>query len=370
MQERAKIRLLIVNTVPTERNGITNVVLNLLTAFEHNGISIGYVAISEPETSYKNQLELLGGKLYVISRKITHPHEYVCKLAKIAAGYDIIHVHGNSATMVLEMIAAKMAKVPVRIAHSHNTSCNQKMIDRVMRPLFYGLCNVRLACGNEAGKWLYGDRDFHVVNNGIDTEKFRFNPEYRKELRIALGWDNCRIIGNVGNLVTQKNPHFLLEIFEVFQKKNPDARLLILGEGMLRDILEEYVESRNLTEKVKFMGSVGNPQNYMCAMDVVVMPSLYEGFPLTTVEEQANGLHIIASDKITKDVDLTGNVTFVPLEAPAEKWSEEISEALSQQPDREQESDCAIQRIIKAGFNINEIAKNLELLYKDSLSHD
>ena len=187
-----------VNTVPTERNGITGVVFNFIGAFPKGAVELGYVTINEPDESFRIKLGIVGARLYVVPREIRHPLRYVRNLANAARGYDAIHAHGDSATLVLEMLAAKMAGVPLRIAHSHSSNCSMHLIHRIMWPLFQTLCNSRLSCSDKAGIWLFGKRDFTVINNGIDTARFSFNAENRKDIREMIEVTGP-IVGHVGN---------------------------------------------------------------------------------------------------------------------------------------------------------------------------
>lgn len=358
-----------VNTVPTERNGITNVIFNLISALKRNNIEIGYVAINNPDKNRRDVLEQMGAKLYVVPRKIYSPLSYVRTLSDISKKYDIVHAHGNSATLTLEMTAAKIGGVPVRIAHSHNTSCSMKIIDRLLRPIFYKLCNMRLACSNEAGKWLFRTRNFYVVNNGIDTTKFKFNEARRNQIRNKLNLQNYAVIGHVGNFDNAKNHPFIFEIFKELLSLNQNVRLLLLGDGAKREEYSKMVSDLKLSEHVLFMGSVDNPYDYMSAMDVILMPSLFEGLPLTLVEEQANGLRCIVSDAITKEVDLSGNVRFLSLQLSGRHWAEYINRELETPVDRSISSKNAISSIDNAEYSIDILADKLMRLYIEKLSY-
>lgn len=362
-------RLLIVCTVPTEKSGIPGVIFNLLEGMDLDGFDVGYVSINEPDDEFKHRLEALGVRLYVIPRKLSDPFSYVRSLLRVANGYDVMHVHGNSATMVLEMMAAKLANVPLRIAHGHSTSCSMRIIDSMARPIFYNLCNGRLACGIEAGKFLYGKRDFKVVNNAVKTQKYRFDPDKRKRIRTDLNISEDEVvIGHVGNFVPAKNHDFLIDIFACYLKLNSKSRLLMLGAGDLMGVAKEKVERLGISDKCIFAGSVSSPQDYMQAMDMVVMPSTFEGLPLTLVEEQANGLPILVSDAITKDADMTRLVSFMSLNEISLKWAERIDQILKNAlPRSEETSEKAIEDIKTNGFDIKTVASDLKKYYETRL---
>lgn len=356
-------KILIICTVPTERSGIPNVIFNLLNGINWDGMQLGYVSINHPPETYQIQLNKLNIKSYYLPRKIRTSLTYVRQLVKIAQNYDIVHVHGNSATMVLEMIAAKIAGVKIRIAHSHNTQCSMKLIDILARPLFYSLCNGRLACGFEAGKWLYGKRPFKTINNGINPEKYKFNIISRNKIRESLGLSNEVIVGHIGNFVDQKNHEFLIDVFCSCHIYNPTIKLLLLGDGELKKNIKERVEKLKLSKDVIWGGSVENVYDYMSAMDIIVMPSKFEGLPLTLVEQQANGLSILASDVITPYANITGDIHFMSLNDTPDEWAKKMFSIISNSSHNELSSEKNIDIIKKSGFDIGKIAMDLKDFY-------
>lgn len=357
------MKVLFVCTVPTDKSGIPNVIFNLFEWLDRSNIELGYVSINKPSEYYEERLKKWGISLFIIPRKLTSPLSYIIQLAKIARDYDVVHIHGNSATMVLEMIAAKFAGVKHRIAHSHNTTCSMKLIDRLARPLFHKLCNGRLACGIEAGKWLFGERDFTVINNGIDTNRFIYNHEIRMLIRNRLNLNHEFVVGHIGNLVEQKNHRFIIDIFKSFHSKYPKSKLLLLGNGPLMSEIDKKVKNMGLADNVIFLGSVDKPEHYMNAMDLVIMPSLHEGLPLTLVEEQANGLPILAADSITKDSDMSGLVHFMSLSQSADEWSDCMLSLLANSHHNERTSKMAVESIKSANYDITVVCENLKQFY-------
>lgn len=364
------MKILIVNTATTRRNGITSVIFNLLESIPKVDLQIRYVAKNQPDEEYRQRIERLGGELVVIPREIKHPLRYVRQLAKAARGCDAIHAHGNSATLVLEMMAAKMAGVPLRIAHSHSSSCSMLMIHKVMGPLFRRLCNGRLACSKVAGKWLFGKRQFDVVNNGVNTETFKFDAEKRASIRKELGLQDSEIlVGHVGNFNYAKNHPFICDVFAAYHKLNPNSRLILIGAGETMVDFKSRISSAGIEESVIFTGSVPNAADYISAIDVILMPSIYEGLPLTLVEEQANGLNCLVSDAITRDADLTGNLHYMSLDKGAEEWAKRLSQLAekTKTESRKKTSAEAIERIKAGGFDIRTEAANLLSYYHTRL---
>lgn len=352
------------STTPVQRDGVTGVMLNLLRNIDKSKFHIDFIVINEPEEGICNQIKNEGGEIIYIPRKITHPIQYILMYSKACKGYDIVHVHGNSATMVLEMIAAALAGVKVRIAHSHNTYCVSKIIDKIFRPLFYCLCNTRIACGEEAGVWLFGERSFSIINNGINSEKYLFRENEREIVRGEFSLDdNNIVVGNVANFLAAKNHDFLIEVFIELLKMDSRYRLLLLGAGELMNTIREKVEKSNISKLVYFVGSVSGVERYLSAMDLIVMPSLNEGFPLTLIEEQCNGLRCFVSDRITKEVDLSGNIEFLSLDKSAEEWAQIIHGNVKKASDRQQTSYRAQSAIKSKGYDMIQSIKLLEKIY-------
>lgn len=272
--------------------------------------------------------------------------------------FDIIHAHGNSATIAIEMLAAKNCCVPVRIAHSHNTTCIHKSFDKLLRPLFYRTYTIGIGCGVEAGKWLFGNRAHQVIKNGVELQHFAYNEEYRKKIRTELQIENCYVIGHIGRFTDQKNHNAILRIFNEYIKIH-DARLLLVGDGPREEEVKELAKSMGLIDKVIFYGTTKDTAPLYSAMDVFLFPSKFEGVPLTLIEAQANGLPCTISDKISSEVNLTDLITIKKLENESE-WAECLSVDTGI---RQSQSRKAITALTKHGFSIDDVIKQIDDLY-------
>lgn len=360
------MKVLVINTNPMGPDGITNVICNLFRAMDKQGMRMDLLAINEPQASVRALFEEAGGSVNVLSRSLSHPVRYMNTLKHLIkqGGYDAVHVHGNSATLTLEMAAAWLGGCKVRIAHSHNTTCKFMAIHRVLTPVFRTLCTHRLACGVDAGKWLYGKKDFTVVNNGVDTARFAFREEARGESRRVLGiGDDTKLIGHVGIFNEAKNQSFLVE---VLKNLGSEYKILLLGQGRLRESVEQKVREMELFDRVIFGGVTDRVENYLCAFDMLVMPSLYEGLPLALIEAQANGLQCVVSENITREVDKTGNLTFLSLDTGAEHWAQTVRD-LKLPADRAKASRLAIEKIKESGYDIHTEATRLREYYQRAI---
>lgn len=363
------IKILVINTVPMETNGITNVIVNFYDNIDTEKYHMDFVAINDCEKEIREKIENRSSRIFVVKGRLKNPLIYVHRLAEIAKGYDVIHAHGNSATLLLEMMAAKSAGVAVRISHSHTSTCKHVLVDKVCRPFFYKTCNGYLACGDQAGKWLFGKRKFTVIHNGIDTKKYVFSINRRVEVRQELGWLDNIVLGHVGAFNEFKNQSFIIDVFNEIYKKNTQYRLLLVGDGPMKEEMIKKVKSLHLEKEICFWGSSNQVTNLLNSIDLILMPSFNEGFPLTLVEEQANGLDCIVSDRIGKEVNLSGNVAFYPIDCGFDSWADAILKHKISS-DRKLKSEDAIKKIVNAGYDVKGSVRILEGYYKKRLRHE
>lgn len=249
--------------------------------------------------------------------------------------YLAVHCH-TLHSCGLVMPTALLARIPCRISHSHTTaleganSLPRRLYSFAMRTLIR-LCSTEyLACGVQAGAFLYGRRWFQargkVLSNGIDFRKFAFSAEARSQLREALGLENRFVIGHAGHCESVKNQMFLIELMPRILARRPDALLYLCGEGSERENYLRRAAELGLSDRIRLPGNVADMHRMLSVFDVFAFPSLFEGTPYALIEAQANGLSCIISDGIPDDACLT---TFrrLSLSAPPERWVEAICSA-------------------------------------------
>lgn len=358
------MKILIIPTNKIHRNGVTNVIFNYLKALPLEDMQIDIVSVNDPEQQYKEEVSRHGGQIYVIPRNANCLFKRLGALKSLIQKnhFDIVHIHGNSHTVVLELLSAKAAGCGVRIVHSHSSSCTHMFVSKILTPLFNKLYTHALTCGNAAGLWMFGKRNFKVINNGVDTVKFAFNNKIRQVLREKYQWTDTKVIGHVGNFVPVKNQQFIIEVFNVLYKKDPSYRLLLIGDGGLRSQTEKHVDDLGLQNVVTFTGSINNVNEYLNAMDIILMPSLFEGLPLSLIEQQANGLQCVVSDAISTECDKSGNIKFLSIKQPVELWAKEIDTFLDKK-NRAERSKKAIESISQKGYSIQKEAIKLRDYY-------
>lgn len=349
-------------------DGITNSIYNYYRAMDRSDIEIGIVSARKTDPEMRANFESIGCKVFSLENRDKKTLRYILNLIGIIRKerYDVVHAHGNSATLALEMVAAKLAGCKVRIIHSRNSSCEHVKADKILRPLMYATYTDGFSCGQKAGEWLFGDRPFTIINNGKDIDRFLFKPEERNKYRKKLvASDDEILLGHVGLFHKQKNHDFLIDVFHEVCKKSNRYKLVLIGEGEDQKKIREKVERLGLSEKVIFLGRQSNVQDWLQALDIMVFPSLFEGMPNVVLEWQIAGLPALISDVITRECGIMDTVSHLPLEKGSEYWADQILHTPLN--DRENTKEAIRKRFVEAGFDIQENAKVLKNKYIELL---
>lgn len=351
-------------------DGITNSVLNYYKAMDRSGIEIGIVSARGTNPEMKKNFEDIGCQVFPLENRDSRPVQYFVQLMRIikSGKYDILHAHGNSATLAIETTAAFLAGCKVRIVHSRNSFCEHTKADKLLRPLMYATYTDGFACGEKAGKWLFGGRPFTVINNGKDIDRFLFKPDVRQCYREKLGAsEDTILLGHVGLFHRQKNHPFLIDVFKEVCWQSKNYRLVLIGEGEDREKIEGLVREKGLTDKVFFLGSRTDVDALIQALDIMVFPSLFEGMPNVVLEWQIAGLPALISDTITRECGIMDSVSYLPLEKGPTYWAEQILHTPLE--NRINTREKVRKRFVEEGFDIMENAKILRKKYFELLEN-
>lgn len=361
------MKVLIISTVSLAKNGIATCILNYYHAIDNSEIQMDIVAPNIVDKELKNDLKSNGSKVYELTMRKTSTVKYFLKLINIIREnkYDIIHAHGNSCTLAIEMIAALLGGCKVRIAHSHNTSCEYMKVHKLLRPLFNLTCTHGFACGEDAGRWLFRNKKFTVIKNGIDMAKYQYDEKIRNEYREKLNVKDEILIGHIGLFNYQKNHEFLIQVLLELQKNSlKKFKLMLIGDGELKASIEKLVQKFHLSEYVIFTGNVDNVTDYLQAIDMFLLPSRYEGLPYVLVEAQAAGLPCIVSDNVAREANLTDMLEFMSL-SDSKIWAQRIGTFAFK---NRLEKNIKVQtQISAAGYNISTNADKIKGLYRKYL---
>lgn len=314
--------------------GVEAVVMNYYRYIDRNKIQFDFICDDDSTNIPYDEIEKLGGKVILIPpyQKVFKYHKNLKRVLK-DGNYKIVHSHINTLS-VFSLFAAKSAKVPVRIAHSHSMTNKKEwkknLLKQVLRPFSKVFATDYMCCSELAGRWLFGDKAYdegkvYLLNNAIDLDKFKYDEKVRKQKRKELNInDDILVIGHVGRFVEQKNHRFLIDIFNEIHKQNTNSILLLVGQGPLMNEIKEKVNLLDLTDCVKFLGQRSDVNELYQAMDLFLLPSLYEGLGMVLIEAQCAGLPCIASTEVPKVAKITDSLEFINLSLDSNQWSDKI----------------------------------------------
>lgn len=358
-------RVLVYGMVGTNRGGIETFLLKMNQYMEHTVFD--YV-IEEETCIHEEAIRANGGEIYYITKRTKSPIQNLVDnhnlLKKLKGKVDAVYFNLSSLSWVgpIKMAINEGYKVFV---HSHNSqfvAANSSLLHRVVnytnkRRLSAWNVN-RLTCSKLATEFMFMPTDeVTMIYNAIKTDFFKYDPIVRKRIRCELGVNEKKVIGFVGRLCEEKNPLYLINIMGIVCVHETNAVLIALGDGPMRKKIEEEIRNKGLDDKIRLLGNVSNVNEYMQAMDLFILPSLHEGLPYVVVEAQTAGLKCIISDRITPEVNVTGNVVFLPLTESADNWGKTISESLREVKIEREKWGSFMSR---TDFNIEIQAKGLE----------
>ena len=365
------IKVLNIMTSNLDYNGIGTSLLNYYKNIDSSKIQMDFLVPNKVDGKLKKKFTITNNNLFELEYKNKKMHQvrpllYVIKLYKIIKKekYDIVHVHGSSSLLFLQLLAAMLAGVKIRIAHSRNTNSDHNFLHTIFKPIFSILYTDCFACGKEAGEWLFGkNKDIFIIPNGKDIKMFSFKKDIRTEYRKKWMLDDKIVIGHIGNFNYQKNHEYLINIFNELIKMDKNYFLVLAGDGPLEKDIRKMVDDYDLKNNVLFLGQipVEEVSKWLNAMDIMIFPSRFEGFPNVLIEWQISGLPCIISDTITQDVKVTELVKFLSLNNQFYDWAKEINSIHIEDRDK---NNFKIQECVKkAGYDIKENSKRLERKY-------
>ena len=353
--------------------GLETYMMQQFRHLDRTRVTYDFVNITaEHEIVFAEELRAAGSKIFgVVSRHsnpIKHYRQWIQLLWKIRGQYKAIVLNSNGLSYVFPIFAARFFGIPIRIMHSHNAGDEIKIgaarrILIAFNKLLLSMSATHLfACSTEAGKWMFGNRPFTVINNAIDCRQFRFSLERRNQLRCELGLEDAFVLAHVGRFTYQKNHAFLIEVFASFAKRNPDAVLILIGDAVDdRSFLDDAklkVRKLGIEDRVRFLGMRSDVSELMQAADCFLLPSRFEGLGIVAIEAQAAGLPCLVSNAVPKAVGITrGLVKFLPLDS-IDAWLDAIQAARSIRR-RDTSSEIA-----EAGYDITREIDKLEHFFE------
>lgn len=371
-----------------DSGGIEAFIMANLRAIDREKVIFDFLVTRDQEEFYEKEIKELGCKKIVLKYKkfrnsFINPISQAIAFYKFCKKnkniYKVIHFQSIGANGFLDIIAAKFAGIPYRIAHSHiandikpshnsnkTTYSNFRKVFVKFRQQFIKYFVSKFSthyfgCSKMACEWMFSKRIIKkgkaiVVKNPIDVKKFKFNSNNRNEIRKKLKVDDKFVIGHVGRFVYSKNHMFLLEVFADIKRIMPNAVLVLVGGGKLKKEIEYKIKKLNIDNDVIFYGETTEVNKVYSSFDLFLFPSIYEGLGIVLVEAQANGLPVIASNTIPKEVKLTENFVFADLNEK-NKWIDIVRESNLKR------NNANYEIVLKSGYDIKDVSSFLQKTY-------
>lgn len=350
--------------------GVAKLLYDYYRNMDHNKIHFDFVISSYYDKGiYEDYFIEEGCKIFKIVKKAENKRKYLKQIEAIIdkGDYDVIHSHyGIYADEVMQI--AKKHNIKKRIIHSHSAyepiPSIQKAKNIIHKAIALSKATDLFACGRDAGIYMWGKKavesgKVHIMKNAVDTSIFAFSEEKRIEKRKELGVEDKFVIGIVGRLSEPKNYPFLWRVYKKVLEKRNDTVLVVVGRGTEEKEIKSLAEKMGIYDNINFLGVRDDVHELLNAMDLFVLPSLYEGLPVVLVENQSNGLMSFASDKITDEVAVTDLVKFLPIEGTEDQWAEEICNYKPSIENRE----FYRQQIIDNGYDIKSASLEMQNFY-------
>lgn len=373
-RESRRLRVLQVG-MTRNLGGIETYLIEQFRHLDKSKIDYDFVNITgEYSICYEDEILASGSKIFkVVSRHknpLLHYWQWFNILLQNKGVYDVIVLNTNSLEYVFPLVLGKIFDIPVRVIHSHNSGFENKQ--GLARRLLVGMnkkllawsANLRFACSQFAGQWMFKDNPYHVIYNAIDIHKYDADLIVREETRNALGLHTELTLLHVGRFSYQKNHSFLLDIFKEVHRIQPDSVLLLVGdtteESEFLTEVKRKIKAFWLENVVRLLGRRDDVNKIMQAADVLVMPSFFEGLTVVGIEAQASDLPLLLSDTVTKELGLLPSTQFISLEAGPTVWGEAIVN--SKQHNRQ----SRYEELKAAGYDIGNETERVEKLLIDA----
>lgn len=348
--------------------GVESLLCNIDEEIDKEKFQIDYVANNKAD--YQNKLKKLGSKIYFLPapRNLIQYKKSINNI--LDNGYDIVHFNKNSLANSFPIIYAKQHHThPKIILHSHNTAPTHnivglKFLHNINKKILKNKVDYRIACSIEAKKWMFNPNEsVEIINNGIDTNKFRFSVEKRQKIRQKLNINKTDlVIGNVGRFNRQKNHTELINIYNELLKEMPNSKLILIGEGEEKNKIINFIREKGLEKNVILVGTTSKVDEYLSAMDIFLMPSLYEGLPIAAVEAQASGLNVFVSDNISAEVYITSYIHPISLLDPSQKNAKCIKNKYKVLDTLERQKQADV--VKNKGFDLKNTTLRIEEIYE------
>lgn len=352
----------------TSTGGVENLVTQYGLFFKEKGCDVDILSFSEGN----NKLFERFNNVFIVKpnpKSLLSTYLRLEKFFKFHNQYDVVHTNVHYHNGIIAKLSQKYG-IGVILSHVHSNGgkCSNilsliynKTINSILRRFILKYSTKLLACSYKSGELMYGENThFEFFPNCIDTYKYKFDITVRKSIREELGISNSDVVVlHVGRFSEEKNHKFLLKVFSYYHKRNANSVLLLLGDGPLKNEIEDYSKNLQLGNFVRFLGYQSNVYQYFNVADIFILPSFFEGFPVSLVEAQASGILSFASDTIPQEVIITDRAIRLSLSIGEEHWADQLPD-IYENKDREKYSTI----VHSAKFDIEDALKRLDIIYR------
>lgn len=359
--------------VANGRGGLTGYIVNNYRRIDKEQFQFDFVTYDD-SLDISSELESMGANVFFLPRP-SHIWSYYKALKSINRQNNYTAIHYNlSYANIVPIILAKIAGFKRIIVHSHSTGIDDPStfirliklsIHYIGKNLIPFLSSDYFACSKLAAQWMFPksitkNNKYEVLYNAIELSKFRFDKKKRSTLRKSLNIDDdFFIVGHVGRFTYQKNHEFLLDVFREIVKVQDKSILVLIGDGPNRKKIEDKAKIYGISDKVYFLGQRDDVADLYQAMDVLVLPSRFEGLCIVAIEAQMASLPCICSDRLPEEASVTNEYISLSLDQSAKKWAEKVLKM--RKHIRKDNTDV----LRSAGYDAEIEIKRIGILYKD-----
>ena len=347
-------------------DGTAVALMNYYQELIEHGWRIDFLVLKIFECEWLNKVKADGNNIYELTKENKYSYKVSRKIRSIIkeGKYDIVHVNmpGHVGFETLKM--ARQYGIGKRIFHAHNprNNLNLKTVisTKVYDYLLQREATELVACSKSAGNSRFGNKDFQVLKNVIDTDRFVYRLEDRRYIREKLHIEKKVVVGVVGRFAAQKNPEFLLECFAEYNKLNKESVLLWIGDGELQEKIQDRAKNMGLKGACLFVGRKNNIEKWYSAMDLFLLPSKFEGMGIVFLEAQCTGLPCFGSTNVPIETEVTELMHRISLKQEANYWATAMKKVTDMSGDRRSRAS----EFINAGYTHEATKSDLLNMYE------
>ena len=345
-----------------DRGGMETLIMNLYRNIDRTEIQFDFAVHGNRNGDFEQEILEMGGKFFQFPHMRKNPVAYRKAWRSFwrehKEEYRAFHMHTNSLANIIALEEAARAEIPIRIVHSHSSFANKgklqwlnNYLHKKHRKRVAEIATNLIACSDKAAEWMFGgmqlgSKKVTLLNNGVDIQKFSYSSESRKKIRAELNVpEDTLLLGQIGAFLPVKNHEFTIQLINALKDRKKNVCLLLIGDGPLKFEIKKKCQESMLSDVVKFLGKRSDINEILSALDIYIMPSLYEGLPVSLVEAQVNGVASIISNRITHDVEFNDNISYLSIDEGVKPWVDSILSL-------ETNHKADLHKIIEHGFDI------------------